>query len=213
MKIIPAMLVKTPEELSDQIEKLTPYFSHFQVDIADGKFVPDQTISLSDVSAVIAKLANPSSFTFDFDLLVVDVAVALEEIYKIKEKTNVDTIFIHNLDVFNVRPNLAIAIDLPINVETIAQRFDLNSLPSIQVMSVIPGAQGRAFIPETLNKIEQLKKAGYRGKIYLDGAINNTTLPQIIEKEYRPDVLCIGSYLTHAENVEERVKQLNSLIV
>lgn len=208
MKVIPALLVKTSEELTQQIDKLVLYFQHFQIDIADGKFVPEKTITLEDISS----LSIQSSLSFDFDLLVGDVTAALNEIDKLSQKIAVKTIFIHNLDSFNLQPNAGIAIDPQISVDTIKQKFDLNSIPVIQVMSVVPGAQGRAFIPETLNKIEQLRKTGYRNKIYLDGGINNETLPTILEKEYRPDVLCIGSYLTHAENIEERVKQLNAFI-
>lgn len=211
MKVIPTLLVKTPGELIQQINKLEPYFQHFQVDIADGKFVPEKTITLEDLFN-ISGLSAQSTLFFDFDLLVDDVTTALNEIDKLAHQIKVDIIFIHNLDSFNLQPNAGIAIDPQISVDTIKQKFDLNSISVIQIMSVIPGAQGRAFIPETLYKIEQLRKAGYRSKIYLDGGINNETIPVILEKEYRPDVICVGSYLTHAENVEERVKQLNAFI-
>lgn len=212
MEIMPALLVDTADEFLRQIKNLSPFFKHFQVDIADGKFVPDKTITLEEVETAISNPACPLGLTFDFDLLVKDVKTALEQIDKIKQQASVETVFIHNLEAFNVRPNLAIAIDPQVSVETIKQRFDLSSLPAIQVMSVIPGAQGRAFIPETLDKIGQLRKAAYKNKIYLDGGINNQTTPIIIGKQYRPDFLCIGSYLTHAENPEERVKQLNNLV-
>ncbi len=210
MKIIPALLVKTPEELESQIEKLSSYFQHFQIDIADGKFVPEKTITLEEI-ANIASLRTQPLLSFDFDLLVSDITAALNGIDKISQQIKVDMIFIHNLDSFNPKPNAGIAIDPPISVDTIKQEFDLNSIPVIQIMSVIPGAQGRAFIPETLYKIEQLRNAGYRNKIYLDGAINNQTIPLIMEKQFRPDILCIGSYLTQAKNIEERAKILGKI--
>ncbi len=207
MKISPALLVKTPKELATQIDKLSPYFKHFQIDIADGKFVPEKTITLEQILN-ISFFSFISSLSFDFDLLVYDVTAALNECDKLAQQIKVDKIFIHKLDSFNPRPNAGVAIDPQISVETIKQKFDLSSIPAIQIMSVIPGAQGRAFIPETLNKIEQLKNAGYRSQIYLDGAINNRTIPLILEKEYRPDILCVGSYLTKAANLEERVREL-----
>lgn len=209
---MPSVLVQTPDEFVQQVEKLTPFFQHFQVDIADGEFVPNKTISLQEVETAISRLSATSALTFDFDLMVKDVETALKEIDKIAQQTKVETLFIHNLDAFNTRPNLAIAIDPQVNIETVKQRFDLTLLSAIEIMTIVPGAQGRAFIPETLQKIQELRKADYKNKIYLDGGINNQTIPIILDKQYRPDVLCIGSYLTHAENVEERINQLKALL-
>ena len=211
MRVIPAILVNTAEELIQQVDKLSSYFQSFQIDIADGEFVPKKTISLAEAGDALSRITVDKMLTIDFDLMINDVAGAINEIDKLSQKLKVGTIFIHNLNVFNPRPNLGIAIDPQIAIETIIQRFDLNTLPAIQIMSVIPGAQDRAFIPETLNKIERLRKAGYRNKIYLDGGINEKSLVTILEKQFRPDILCIGSYLTRAENLEERVSKLRQI--
>ncbi len=80
-------------------------------------------------------------------------------------------------------------------------------------MSIHPGPQGSPFIPQTLNKIDQLRQKNYRKKILLDGAVNQKTLPQILNKKNKPDVLCIGSFLTKAEDkLKERVEYLKESI-
>lgn len=77
-------------------------------------------------------------------------------------------------------------------------------------MSVIPGAQGKPFIEYTVNKVEQLRVLGYRSNIFLDGAVNNKTLPIINSYKFKPDFICPGSFLAKAkeEELPKRVKYL-----
>jgi pentose-5-phosphate-3-epimerase len=79
-------------------------------------------------------------------------------------------------------------------------------------MSVNPGFQGSPFLPEMLNKIEQLRNIGYRKEIFLDGAVNEKTISVILSKKYRPDFICPGSYLTKAKDLEKNVEYLRELI-
>ena len=79
-------------------------------------------------------------------------------------------------------------------------------------MAIYPGAQGSAFMPETLQKIEQLRNANYRSSIFLDGAVNGETLPVILGKKYQPDFVCPGSYFSRAENVEEKVRKMEEVV-
>jgi len=78
-------------------------------------------------------------------------------------------------------------------------------------MSVTPGVQGNPFLEETLNKIEQLRLLGYRKEIFLDGAVNEKTIPVILSKKYQPDFICPGSYLTKTKSLEENVKYLKEI--
>ena len=77
-------------------------------------------------------------------------------------------------------------------------------------MSVTPGVQGNPFSPDTLLKIEQLRVLGYKSKIFLDGAVNDRTLPVINKLKYKPDVICPGSFLTKAKDLEANVKYLEN---
>jgi pentose-5-phosphate-3-epimerase len=78
-------------------------------------------------------------------------------------------------------------------------------------MSVVPGVQGNPFLPNTLKKIEQLRVLGYRNKIFLDGAVNDKTIPFINKQKFKPDVVCPGSFLTKAKDLEKNVKYLDKL--
>ncbi len=213
MQIIPAILVNAPQELNQQLTKLSPYFSHLQIDIADGIYVPEKTITLQEISE--SRIEN-KELRFDFDLLVDNIEESINSLDKLAKRLSIDTVFIHKQNssfiIHNPLFSTGMGIDPQISVETIIQQFDINSLPAIQIMSVEPGAQGRTFIKEALNKIEQLRKAGYRNKIYLDGGINEKTIPLILENQFRPDFLCIGSYLSETQNIEERIYIINSIL-
>jgi pentose-5-phosphate-3-epimerase len=212
MEIIPALLVTRPIDLNQQLERLSKYFQHFQIDVADGIFVPEKTLSIAEIQETLADFTSQVPLSFDFDLMVNNpMATVVNEIDKFSPKLDVKTIFIHDLNSFQSRPNLGIAIDPQITAETVVQALALNTLPIIQIMSVTPGAQGRTFIPETLNKIEYLRRAGYKNKIYLDGGVNEKSVPTILEKQFRPNALCIGTYLTQVVNLEERVNQLRQI--
>jgi ribulose-phosphate 3-epimerase len=97
-------------------------------------------------------------------------------------------------------------------VSDLESHYNLDNVPSIQIMSVTPGVQGNPFIPETLNKIEQLRVHGYRFKIFLDGAVNDKTLPAINKQKFKPDVICPGSFLTKAKDLEKNVEYLKNYV-
>jgi ribulose-phosphate 3-epimerase len=71
----------------------------------------------------------------------------------------------------------------------------LESLQIVLVMTVNPGFGGQEFIPETLNKIRQIRKAiedrGIDCELEVDGGINNETAHLVVEAG--ANVLVAGS--------------------
>ena len=90
------------------------------------------------------------------------------------------------------------------------QRIKIKDFPFIQLMTVYPGQQGAPFVPEVLDKITVLRKKGYSGKITLDGAMNDTTLPIILSKKYLPDAICPGSYFK--QNPQTQLEKLQRIL-
>lgn len=223
MLVTPSILTGSPEDVISQVQRLTPYFKTFQIDIADGLFVPNTTISVPQLDEYIRHHHLRETFselTIDFHLMVQDYMSNLEYLEHLSKQINVGVILIHA----KLRPSLSelkslfprFTIGLVLNPEETVQDFSsyytLSEVPLVQIMSVDPGFQGSPFIPDMLNKIDQLKNADYRFKIYLDGGINKETLPVIISRRFPPDVIGPGSYLSKADDIEARVRELNSLI-
>jgi len=222
MIVFPSILEKTPEALWSQVEKLSRYYSHFQIDIADGIFVPNKTLQIDEILQSIQSSNHPivRQSTFEFHLMVKDYHKEIEKLQKLRNYLSIETILIHSslspkYSILNTKYSqfsFGLVLNPEDSVQTIKTKYNLQEIPLIQIMSVNPGAQGNPFIPESLKKIEQFRMANYRNKISLDGAVNDITIPLIISQKYLPDVLCPGSYLTKAENLEERVTYLQKLV-
>lgn len=217
MEIIPSVLEKSPSDLLTQIEKLLPYFKSFQIDIADGIFVPNKTVLIEEISEHLTY--NMKHVTFDFHLMVKEYEREVVKLIKLLKFIKINTVFIH----FSLLPNIKhLTTDYPFTfapvlnpedpVEELDKLYQLKIVSAIQIMSVNPGFQGSEFLPETLKKIEQLRLKNYRNKIYLDGGINADSLKTISRQKFLPDVLCPGSFLTQAPDIAENVRILNSFL-
>ena len=219
MQICPSILEPTTDGLFFQINKLSLYIKYFQIDIADGIFVPNKTVQIEDIIKNYNQFNNYQSLSFDFHLMVAGFEKDIIKINQLNKLINIKNIFIHYSAIKNFKMKISnlssIPIGLTLNPEDqitdLIKHYPLNSITTIQIMSVIPGVQGNPFLPDMLNKIEQLRVLGYRNKIFLDGAVNDKTLPIINKLKYKPDVICPGSFLTKAKDLEKNVKYLNGL--
>lgn len=214
MIICPSILEKNIEDYFKNIEKLSSYFSYFQIDIADGQYVKNKTATIDDF---IKKAPNYQSLKkdlyFDFHLMVKNYNHEIKKLESLKKILKIKNIFVHfdlvKKNSFKFDKTIGLVLNPQDKVDDLAGRIELNLISSIQIMSVIPGAQGNPFIKNSLNKIEQLRTLGYRNKIFLDGGINEKTLPVILKEKFLPDVLCPGSYFTKTKNEKETEKKFN----
>ena len=80
----------------------------------------------------------------------------------------------------------------------------------VLVMTVVPGKGGQKLIPETLEKVKELRKYieenGIDIDIEVDGGINGETAESA--KEAGANILVAGNYLVTAENLKEAVQSL-----
>lgn len=205
-----------------QYQSLRKYFEYFQIDIADGVFVPNTTITLHDIKGLIN--SDPSLFqgvTFDFHLMVKDYKKYIDEVLSIKDLIHIKNIFVHfgalhNDPLLSLPDNISLGLVLnpEDSVEVVTKIYQLNDFSAIQIMTVTPGFQGNSFKPEQLRKIKELRERGYTGTVFIDGSVNERTIPEILAQEYLPDYAGVGSYLTKAPATEipQRVEILNHLL-
>ena len=220
MQICPSMPLPTMDDLAANINKLSPFYNYFQIDIGDGIFVSNRTVQIDDILKGYKQFNNYQLLDFDFHLMVSDFEKDIEKLNQLKKLINIKNVFIHLSAISNFELRISdlslINIGLTLNpqdqVSDLTNHYDLNTIPCLQIMSVTPGVQGNPFIPETLDKIEQLRVLGYKSKIFLDGAVNDKTLPIINKLKYKPDVICPGSYLTKTKDLKANVKYLNKFV-
>ncbi len=224
MQIAIAILEKTPEGFISQIKTISPYFQYFQIDISDGVYTPNKTVQIEDLPQSVEQPNNRTieQLSFDFHLMVKDYEKEIKKLenWETKKHGEINNVLIH----YSLHPDLSLitahspfSTGLVLNIEDqvsdLTTNYDLQKIPVIQIMSVKLGYQGSQFFPQSLKKIEQLRLAGYRSKIVLDGGINDKTLPTILQQKYQPDILAVGSYLTHAgDRLQDHINYLQSAI-
>lgn len=86
----------------------------------------------------------------------------------------------------------------------------LNRLDLVLVMTVEPGYGGQGFLPETLGKIQAIRREAERlGKaldIEVDGGINERTAPLV--REAGANLLVAGTYLFRADSLRAAADRL-----
>jgi len=222
MIVIPSLVEPTALDLFTRIQFLFPYYHQFQVDIQDGKFTKNVTVKTRDVVDYILSTEKTSgivvSTIFDFHLQVNDPESQLEQISKLPLEC-LGIILIHRSVFPDIKfltttyPHFKFGLVLNPNEEVAdIPPVLLHEIFGLQLMTIYPGKQGQPFIQESLKKIEQLRKAGFQKKIYIDGAVNESTLPILKSLPNKPDVLCPGSYLAKSpkEELERRALLLAS---
>ena len=213
MDIIPAVLTNSPEELPSQLSALHTVFNRAQIDIADGVFVPNITLPTDQIVEIIQNNVE-GMYQFDFHLMVEDPLPHLISLHN--SKLQIDTVFIHKtaLQKLNGESTLSqyrFSTGVVLNPEDMVEEnlSLLTTFSHLQIMTVYPGFQGSAFLPEMLEKIDVLRKSGYKGKLYVDGGINDQSVRSIAARNNKPDVLCVGSYFTH--HLDTLQNQLDTL--
>jgi ribulose-phosphate 3-epimerase len=173
-----------------------------QVDVMDGRFVPNITFGALAIEAIRPLTRLP----LEAHLMVAKP----EKFIETYARAGADTIIVHQ----EATPHLHRAIQqihalgknagVAINPATPALMISevLAMVELVLVMTVNPGFGGQEFIPETLPKIRQVRNAiqqrGLKCEIEVDGGIDETTAPQVVEAG--ATVLVAGSSVYGAQD-------------
>ena len=169
---------------------------YIHVDVMDGKFVKNKTISFSEMKEihrythkrldVHLMVKNPIKFIHDDATLnteYITVHLETKNVYKALEL----------IEEYGIKKGISIKPNTPLDgLEPYLDCVDL-----ILVMSVEPGKGGQEFIPSTIERIKELrkklKKHNSKAIISVDGGINDKTGAQCIKAG--ADILVAGSYI------------------
>jgi ribulose-phosphate 3-epimerase len=206
-KVVPSVLTKDYQELERKIRVLEYMTDVIQIDIMDGKLVPNVSIGVEEVRQVKSKsklemhlmVKNPMAYIKPFASIG-----AFRAIFHIESDDNALDV-IDEIRQSNMEPG--IALNPPTPIEKI-QPF-LNLVDIVLVMGVNPGFQGQKFIPETLSKVQAIKKIK-PVIIEVDGGVNPETGPDLIKAGV--DVLNVGSYLFKGDSAENNWERMQEII-
>jgi ribulose-phosphate 3-epimerase len=192
IEIVPAILVKTMDELNQRVKEVESCVKRVQVDIMDGIFVPNKTIQPEDMSNFKTKLMKEVHLMVDdnekyvdefldlgFDMIIVHVE-SCKDIRKIIKKVK------------DRGKKIALAVNPPTPLSVIKDY--LGDLDMVLIMSVNPGFSGQGFMPEVLTKIKELRKMKKDLDIEVDGGIKLGTTKLVAGAGANIIVSCSGIY-------------------
>ena len=177
IQISPSILSADFSQLGTEIKRLEDAGADMiHVDVMDGHFVPNLTIG----PPVIKALRKCTGLTFDVHLMISPVHKYIKDF----ADAGADIITIHPEATENLGQSLKyiktlkkkVGVSLNPNTKIDSIENELPNIDLILVMSVYPGFGGQKFIPDVIEKIEQLKKIRdekkYEYDIEVDGGIN-----------------------------------------
>ncbi len=193
----------------------TAKINYFHIDVMDGQFVENNNIAkMKDYALTISHMSN---IGLDVHFMVEDVEKAIDEFIMLEPKIitfHIEAIkdkekrmqIIQDLKENHIKVGLAVSPET--GIEEIKEYIPF--IHMVLVMTVVPGKGGQALIPETLDKVKELKQYieenNFDIDIEVDGGINEKTAE--LAKEAGANILVAGNYIISSENFEESVKKL-----
>ncbi len=196
----------------------TAKVDYFHIDVMDGKFFEKNTLEFMKDSALT--LSHISNIGLDVHFMVEKVEEFIDEYLDLEPKImtfHYEAIKEKNrmLEMINEIKRNDIQVGIAINPETeidCIKEF-LPYIHQVLVMTVVPGKGGQKLIPETLQKIKDLKQYIINNNLEIDleadGGINNETAEAV--RNAGCDRLVSGSYITGSENYAEAVKIIKGI--
>ena len=214
MILAPSILAADFKELGKEIQTIEEngaQYLHF--DVMDGMFVP----SISFGVPVLESIRPATKLVCDAHLMVTEPIRYVEAF----AKAGADLITVHleacediNATIEKIRAcgckvGVSICPDTPvISVKDLLKKVDM-----ILIMSVHPGFGGQAFIPESLDKIRELKAMidaeGLRVDIQVDGGIYTHNVEEVIEAG--ANVIVAGSAIFKGDT-ENNTKEILEIL-
>lgn len=210
--IVPAILETTMDGFLDKVAVLTkiPDATRIQIDFADGKFVPNTTVSVHDMDPL-----NPA-FTWEAHLMIeepvdfLDYQIAGFQILVVhyegfKDKSQINSA-LESIRKLGMKAGLAINPETPVSTF----RPHLEMADQLLLLSVVPGFQGNPFVEQTYDRVRELRELAPRGILEVDGGIKIHNIQPL--QDAGADLLVVGSALFETENVQENFDLLTKEI-
>ena len=216
IKISPSILASDFSKLGREVEALEKAGADYiHVDVMDGHFVPNLTIG----PPVIKALRKYTKIPFDVHLMISPVHKYIKDF----ANAGSDIITIHPEATKDLKESISLIKDLnkkvgvSLNPNTKINVIEsyLKNIDLVLIMSVFPGFGGQKFIPETINKIKDLKKIkdknNYSFDIEVDGGINFSNSRDVINAG--ANILVSGTTIFSENNgdIKKNIETLKSV--
>ena len=188
---------------------------YYHIDVMDGKFVEKNTESIMyEYSNTIKQISN---LPLDVHFMVENIKENIDRYiplspsiitfhYEACKDDEEVTMLINYIKENNIKPSISIKPNTSIEL---IKKF-LPMLHMVLIMTVEPGKGGQKLIPETLQKVKELKKYILENNldtyIEVDGGVNKDTISMV--KEAGIDIAVAGSAVISAKDFKQAIKEL-----
>lgn len=210
-KIFPSILTDSLELVQEQIRLVAGKVEGVQIDIIDGEFTDNITITPIDLKEI-----DPMGLAVDLHFMTNDPVNDLDECQAIPFlRTAIAQIeHMHGQQEFVLQAKkYGWKVGLSLDLYTPTDAIDEDILPQldlIQVMMIRAGFQGEVFQESALSTVREIRttldKQALQTELWVDGGINSETWA--ICKTAGATAAAPGSYLWESQNIAESLKKL-----
>lgn len=195
VRFSPSLMTMDLDKFSEQIIFLNNYADSYHIDIMDGHYVPNITLS----PWFIEEVRKISDLPVSAHLMVTDPSFWVEQLIALKcewiciHAEVLDGLAFRLIDqIHDAGLKAGIVLNPETPIDTIFPYIEL--VDKITIMTVDPGFAGQRFIKSTLNKIVDLRNLRdakrYRYVIEMDGSSNRKSFKDI--DIAGPDIYIVG---------------------
>ena len=207
-QIIPAILTTDKAELEKKLQQVSGLVRRAQVDIMDGIFVQETSISLDDLKGIKHELdlsihlmvENPA------DYFAKCKEVGAKRIVFHAKASGDNEELLEQIDSLGLEKGIAISPEVEIaEVLPVKDKVDI-----FLVMGVVPGKGGQDFLESSLDKVAKLQAVAPEVEIIVDGGVGFDNITRL--KEAGADSFVVGSTIFDSDDIPSTIKDLQNKI-
>jgi ribulose-phosphate 3-epimerase len=184
----------------------------FHIDVMDGHFVPNISYGMPVIQSIKKHAKKP----LDVHLMIEKPERYIEDFAKV----GADIITVHYESTIHLHrtltqiKNTGCKAGIVLNLTTPVSVLEdiLDKCYMVLIMSINPGFGGQKFEDVTYNKVRKLSKMikdqGLNVLIEIDGGVNATNAPKLIEAG--ADALVAGSFVFKSDNPTKTIEELKN---